>query len=1191
MRGNGGKRLRIGVLTLTAPTDYHASLMEGLMEAAEARDADLIVFDYRTLSGRNTADGLFNAALGWIRRFPLDGLMYLGWLKPLAGGPGPLARVLPGVPLYSMGSAIPGLPSSYVSNAPSAAEVARHLLSAHGRRRPVLVAPHERDRRTEAWEAALREAGAWDPELVVGEESRSGRDASSFARHVYERYVADRSLGADAFFFMYASELAPFMGLLASNGFSVPEDFAIACNEDGDAARSAAPAVSAVDYPWRRLGASSFEAFAARLLGEEAGEVLEIPTTVTYRRSCGCVPRGLRYVAPGSARSAAPGDAARLDVESRGSAAVARAIGADGSGGVGPGEAAAWIAALAVKGEEALISGLESLIERSGAVPDVLYLDRELELAEASAPASAERAFLEAKILLRDRLARELSARSLKSAAFARELEDAGQALTTSFDLDGIASICAERFPSLGISRAALVIGDKAYLVKRPWPESREVDPDGPIDAGALLGEEGRLVANVQFLSRGEDSFGVAAFRMTSEGLAAYNDLAVVLSAAAEGARLMRDLSRKNMRLLDLDRSKTSFFENVSHEIRTPLSLIIGPLSRIMDGEEGDSVPASSRVFSSMRDSANRLLKLVNQILDLSKMEAGMLEADIRPVDLPSLLRLYVSIVSSACSARGISLEFADPGPLSALADRELFENAVFNLLSNALKYTPDGGSIRVSASLGGGFARVTIEDSGPGVAAADADRIFDRFTQGRATPGGRLQRHGGTGIGLAYAREATRIQGGDLVLESAPGRGAVFSILLPAAPAGATSCDLEPVKEWNVAGEEFYAPGGEEADRADREPDAGKRMGPIMRPRILVIEDSRQMRAFIAEVLSAHYGVVQAGSAEEALEAIQREIPDLVLTDMLLPGEDGLSLTRRLRATPETADMPVIVLTAQAGAQSRATGLEAGADDFLAKPFNGRELRARVATLLERKRKTDALASSNVDLKGIVDSQTLIIERERDAAIRMKELAERQLEGFMLVLAQTIESKDRYTGGHVERVGRYARDLALAAGLGEEELRGIYLGGIVHDLGKIGISDEILNSVEKADPGASTLLRAHTKIGSEFLRSIERIEPIARIVRSHHEHWNGSGYPDGLAGEAIPVEARIVCIADYWDAITTDRPYRAAMALPTALALMREERGKAFDPALLDLFLDEGARIYARYLPSGIRPEPQRKP
>jgi response regulator RpfG family c-di-GMP phosphodiesterase/signal transduction histidine kinase/DNA-binding LacI/PurR family transcriptional regulator len=1168
-----GKRLSIGLLTLGATADYHAVLMEGLREAAEERDVDFIVFDYKTMSGRNTMDGLFPAALAWIKRFPLDGLMYLGWLKPLAEGPGPLLEALPGLPLYSMGTVVEGLPSSYVDNAICARDVARHLVHAHGKRRPVLVAPHERDRRTAEWEEALKEDGLYDPALVIGEDERAGPDAAAFAREIFRRYVEDRSLGADAFYFMYSIELALFMDLLARGGYSVPDDFALVCNEDGDMARSATPAVTAVDYPWRRLGRKSLDAFSGFLRGEKGRSPIAVPTGVTYRRSCGCLPLGLRHL---------PSVGLRPDVESRGSARAAKAIGLGEERELGPGEAAAWISRLARAGGEALVRGIEALVERADAESDVRYLDRELELAEAAVPGAGQ-AFLEAKLLLRDRLARGIAAQSIRSAAYSRRIEEAGQALTTSFDLEGIASICVDRFPDLGIPYAAFIAGGKAFRIKRPWADSMPFPAEGAVDPAALLGARGRIFADVQFLARGEETLGIIVFGAVPEGFRGYHDLAILLSAAVEGARLMRDLSRKNMRLLDLDRAKTTFFENVSHEIRTPLSLILGPLARIMEGETEEPAPRTASALSTMKDNANRLLRLVNQILDLSKMEAGMLEADIRSVDVPSLLRLYVSIVSSACAARGISIEFKDPGPLAALADRELFENAVFNLLSNALKYTQDGGSIVVSARREGGFVKATIKDSGPGVSAEDAPRIFDRFIQGKAAPrksGKGMTRWGGTGIGLAYARETARIQGGDIVLESKPGEGAAFSILLPAAAEirGAAEDAMEPVKEWNLAGDEFSVPS---RDGRAPEPRAGEGSGPILHPRVLVIEDSPQMRAFICEVLSTQYGVAQAGSAEEALERIGQEPPDIILTDMLMPGEDGLSLVRRLRAGSETADIPVIVLTAQAGGHTRAMGLEAGADDFLAKPFSGRELRARVATLLERKRKADVLASSNQSLKGIVNSQTRIIEMERDSAIRMKELAERQLEGFMLVLAQTIESKDPYTGGHVERVGRYARDLARAAGMDADAQRGVYLGGIVHDLGKIGIRDAVLNSAEKADSGASLLLRAHTRIGSELLKSIENIAPIARIVRSHHEHWDGSGYPDGLSGDAIPLEARIVCISDYWDAITTDRPYRAAMPLERALGVMSSESARAFDPGLLGLFLDEAEGIYARYLPA----------
>lgn len=189
------------------------------------------------------------------------------------------------------------------------------------------------------------------------------------------------------------------------------------------------------------------------------------------------------------------------------------------------------------------------------------------------------------------------------------------------------------------------------------------------------------------------------------------------------------------------------------------------------------------------------------------------------------------------------------------------------------------------------------------------------------------------------------------------------------------------------------------------------------------------------------------------------------------------------------------------------------------------------------------------------------------------------QLESFLLVLASAIESKDEYTGGHVERVAKYSRDLAEKCNIDPERRRNIYLGAIVHDVGKIGVRDAVLNKPDKLSLVEMQHMQTHTTIGKKLLSKIENIETATQIAFGHQEKYNGTGYPLGLSGDAIPIEARIVCIADVWDAITTDRPYRKAMTVKAAIATMHEERGKSFDPELFDKFMDEKDKLHLRYL------------
>lgn len=196
-----------------------------------------------------------------------------------------------------------------------------------------------------------------------------------------------------------------------------------------------------------------------------------------------------------------------------------------------------------------------------------------------------------------------------------------------------------------------------------------------------------------------------------------------------------------------------------------------------------------------------------------------------------------------------------------------------------------------------------------------------------------------------------------------------------------------------------------------------------------------------------------------------------------------------------------------------------------------------------------------------------------------LRKKAERQLENFLLVLSSAIESKDKYTGGHVERVAKYSRDLAVKYGMKGHKLRSLYLGAMVHDAGKIGVKESILNKPGKLNSEELKMLQHHTNEGKVLLSKIEDVEIASSIAYCHQERFDGKGYPQGLKGEDIPIEARIVTIADYWDAITTDRPYRKAMPLKNAIKIMREERGNAFDPNLFDLFMDKKDKLYLKYI------------
>jgi putative two-component system response regulator len=315
---------------------------------------------------------------------------------------------------------------------------------------------------------------------------------------------------------------------------------------------------------------------------------------------------------------------------------------------------------------------------------------------------------------------------------------------------------------------------------------------------------------------------------------------------------------------------------------------------------------------------------------------------------------------------------------------------------------------------------------------------------------------------------------------------------------------------------------------------------------RILVVDDAEPNRELIKVYLErAGHEVLTASSGPDALQILQRLPVDMVLLDIMMPNVDGYEVCSRIRQMPATRVLPVVLVSSLDDRTDRLRGLDAGADDFLSKPVKQTELLGRVRSLLRVKRLSDQLDSS---------------------------------EAVIFALARAVEAKDAYSEQHTSRVADYARAIAAAAGLNQEDQGNLYRCGMVHDIGKIAISDLILLKPGKLTEAEFESMKRHSIIGEEICRPLRSAAYLAPAIRHHHEHWNGNGYPDGLKEIAIPMSARIVAISDAFDALTTDRPYREAMPLENARTILQEGRGVQWDPEMVELFLG---------LPESQRPHP----
>jgi len=462
------------------------------------------------------------------------------------------------------------------------------------------------------------------------------------------------------------------------------------------------------------------------------------------------------------------------------------------------------------------------------------------------------------------------------------------------------------------------------------------------------------------------------------------------IAAAITRADDLESAKARAEALAEIDRAKTSFFSNISHEFRTPLTLMLGPIESILTRPADQSSSTDHSLLEVAHRNALRLLRLVNALLDFSRVEAARADANYQPTELFGLTAEIASTFRSACERAGLTLEilgeeFEEP----AYVDPDMWEKIILNLMSNAFKFTLEGG-ITVCLRPEGETAVLEVSDTGVGIPDADLPRIFERFHRIHGTQGRSFE---GSGIGLALVRDLVQLHGGSITVKSQLGLGATFRVEIPLGrdqlppnepgpgrsvltPSNRAQSFVQEALLWlpSVKDDATDSPMHDTSTKAQTR--AGTRQG-----RVLVADDNADLRDYVARLLQAEGYVVDAvGDGEAALEVARAQKPDLLLTDVMMPRLDGFELLKLIRNDPTLTDLPVVMLSARAGEGAQVDGLEAGADDYLAKPFSARELLARVSANLDmartRRRAADAIRESEAKLQ---------VEREFLASVLAK--------------------------------------------------------------------------------------------------------------------------------------------------------------------------------------------------------------